>query len=484
MLMWALLGLLALVNGVGAFASLPLQPGRLDAMARWSLQEPAAPAKPEESILYAQDLVEAKEPEIRNSAEAEPERFLEGRALMDDVLDTVVRIYATHSVPSFSMPWQRQRQEQSTSSGFLIEGRRIITNAHSVEYSSMIQVRLRASDHKYVARVLAVGEECDLAVLTVDEDDFWEQTHPPAFGALPELQDDVVVLGYPVGGETLSITRGVVSRVEMTVYTQAGMELLSMQIDAAINPGNSGGPVLNAAGEISGVAFQSLDGEGIENIGYVVPVTVVKHFLEDVHRNGHFSGFPRLGTHLQGLESPALRNSLGMQDGDTGMLVTEVEPISPAAGVLKAGDVLLDVDGLKVACDGTVPFREGERIALRYYFTNRFPGDVINLKCLRNGQVTQCSVELGPVRSLCPAHFDGKVVNTSRTTHAVHAPARVSHGDVYCRWSWTTASALWRGAEGSLYGFCPCPLRRHGNTTYLPERPRPLLLPYRHPPTQ
>lgn len=72
---------------------------------------------------------------------------------------------------------------------------------------------------------------------------------------------------YPVGGECVSITAGVVSRVEMTVYAQAEEELLSIQIDAAINPGNSGGPVVNDDGEVVGVAFQSLGDSDVENIG-------------------------------------------------------------------------------------------------------------------------------------------------------------------------------------------------------------------------
>ncbi|CAM9890171.1 unnamed protein product, partial [Choristocarpus tenellus] len=66
--------------------------------------------------------------------------FGEDRGYMEGILDNVVRVYCTHNLPSWSMPWQRLRQEQSTSTGFIIDGRRIITNAHSVEYSSMIQV--------------------------------------------------------------------------------------------------------------------------------------------------------------------------------------------------------------------------------------------------------------------------------------------------------------------------------------------------------
>eukprot|EP01035_Chromulina_nebulosa_P034739 gene34739-46648_t len=62
------------------------------------------------------------------------------------LLNGVVRIYCTHSLPNFGMPWQRQKQEFSTSTGFMIDGRRILTNAHAVEYGSLIQVKKRQSE--------------------------------------------------------------------------------------------------------------------------------------------------------------------------------------------------------------------------------------------------------------------------------------------------------------------------------------------------
>ncbi|CAM9211853.1 unnamed protein product [Phaeothamnion confervicola] len=337
-----------------------------------------------------------------------PPSFLDDRDYMDDILDNVIRIYCTHNLPSFSMPWQRLRQEQSTSTGFVIEGQRILTNAHSVEYCTIIQVRKRGSDRKFQARVLAVGDECDLAVLTVEDPDFWRDAWPlELVGEVPQLTDDVTVLGYPVGGDCISITAGVVSRVEMTVYAQAGLELLSIQIDAAINPGNSGGPVVNDRGEVVGVAFQSLEGDDVENIGWLVPVNVVQHFLEDVRRHGRYLGFPRLGASLQHLESPALRKSLGMAERQTGVLVADVEPICPASRVLQKGDVIMSADGIRVANDGTIPFRDGERVALRYYFSQLFPGDSVRVTVLRGGRVTVVTAPLYVSDALVPAHFYG-----------------------------------------------------------------------------
>jgi len=155
------------------------------------------------------------------------------------LFDGVIRVYCTHSQPSFSMPWQRQKQEFSTSTGFVIDGGRILTNAHAVEYGSLIQVKKRQSEKKYVASVIAVGHECDLAMLSVDDPTFWDGLEPLNFGNIPELLEDVSVIGFPVGGDSLSITSGVVSRIEMQEYAQASAELLAIQIDAAINPGQT-----------------------------------------------------------------------------------------------------------------------------------------------------------------------------------------------------------------------------------------------------
>lgn len=128
------------------------------------------------------------------------------------------------------------------------------------------QVKRRGDDTKFLAKVLAIGTECDVALLTVDDGAFWEGLRPLEFGGLPRLQDAVAVVGYPIGGDTISVTSGVVSRIEVLSYAHGSTELLGIQIDAAINSGNSGGPVFNSRGECVGIAFQSLTGDA-ENIG-------------------------------------------------------------------------------------------------------------------------------------------------------------------------------------------------------------------------
>lgn len=77
-----------------------------------------------------------------------------------------------------------------------------------------MRVKRRGDDKKHLARVLAIGTECDLALLTVDDADFWDGLNAMTLGPMPSLQESVAVVGYPLGGDTISVTAGVVSRIE------------------------------------------------------------------------------------------------------------------------------------------------------------------------------------------------------------------------------------------------------------------------------
>jgi S1-C subfamily serine protease len=172
----------------------------------------------------------------------------------------------------------------------------------------------------------------------------------------------------------------------VTHYVHGTSELLGVQIDAAINGGNSGGPVLNEDGECVGIAFQSLKDGDAENVGFIIPTPVIAHFLADFARNGAFTGFPAVGFEWQPLEAPALRASLGMGPKHKGVLVTRVEPTAPGAAALRRGDVLMAFNGAPISCDGTVPFRAGERIAFGHLVAQRFVGETARLGLLRDGQ--------------------------------------------------------------------------------------------------
>ena len=108
-------------------------------------------------------------------------------------------------------------------------------------------------------------------------------------GALPSIGSMVQAIGYPMGGEQVSITEGVVSRIEYAEYNMEAQGL-RIQVDAALNQGNSGGPVI-LDGAVVGVVFSGI--EYAENIGYVIPAEEVRLFLEDIG-DGSYDGQPRL----------------------------------------------------------------------------------------------------------------------------------------------------------------------------------------------
>jgi len=199
-------------------------------------------------------------------------------SIRKELLKSVVKVFTVKTEPDYTMPWQLKRQTISTASGFIISGRRIVTNAHAIDYQTSVRVRRHGSSDKHVARVVGVGHQSDLAVLTVQDDSFWDDDCLQ-LGDIPHLHDTVTVIGYPTGGDNISVTKGVVSRIEETYYSHGAYRLLAIQIDAAINSGNSGGPVFMGE-DVIGVAFETL--VNADNIGYIIPIPVLTHFLKDI----------------------------------------------------------------------------------------------------------------------------------------------------------------------------------------------------------
>jgi len=201
-------------------------------------------------------------------------------------------------------------------------------------------------------------------------------------GGLPRLGSTVETYGYPAGGERISSTRGVVSRIEVNLYSHSEIDLhLTVQTDAAINPGNSGGPVVQD-GRVVGVAFQAA--AELENVGFFIPTEVVRHFLTDV-RDGRYDGYPELGAFTSTLESPAARRRAGLAASESGVRVDTVMPRSSADGHLLPGDVILAIDGHPIANDGTVA-RDGVRLSYGVLLDAPQAGGSVRISLLRDGE--------------------------------------------------------------------------------------------------
>ena len=320
-------------------------------------------------------------------------------------LESVVCVFSTTAAPDYGQPWAVYSEEDVTGSGFWVSSTQVVTNEHVIKHARDIRVRPHGSARKLKCRVAFASAERDLALLEVTDDAM--SPAPLTFAqSLPELYSAVAVVGYPLGGDNICVTRGVVSRVDAMSYGGGGRgeRLLVVQIDAGVNSGTSGGPALDERGHVAGVAFSSYAGSA-DNIGYLVPASVVEKFLEEATLSARCPGLCALGISWQTAQNKALRRSLGLQ-GTEGVLVTRASGSSK--GVLEPGDVVSSVGGSPVAEDGSIQLRGAERIPVAHAITSKRVGDVVDVGFVRAGAPRVAQVTLAaPVRPVpCVAEWD------------------------------------------------------------------------------
>ncbi len=297
--------------------------------------------------------------------------------------DSVVMIRSVSQGYDYVTPWKQTAMSQGVGTGFVIAGNRILTNAHNVSNYRYIELKKVGVAKRYPAKVAFVGHDCDLAVITPDDESFFEGTIPLELAGLPEVNTTVSTYGFPLGGTDISVTEGVVSRIQMDSYSHSGADShLVIQTDAAINPGNSGGPVLQG-GKVVGVAFQGL--MQADNIGYLIPTTVIEHFLKDIE-DGKYDGFGSMGVALYpGLHSESYKDYLKVPADEDGVVVIETMMHSSVEDLLRPGDVITKVGEYDVDNDGMVRIY-GLNLDMSEVVEAKQIGDKIDVTIYRDGE--------------------------------------------------------------------------------------------------
>lgn len=301
---------------------------------------------------------------------------LHAQPLPSDVYRSVVRIEAAVQIPDYSTPWNSGRFGGGIGTGFIIGDNKILTNAHVVSNARRLLITVHGSPEKHPAKVEFIAHDCDLALLSVD--DFTPFKSFPVFeiGDVPELESQVRAIGYPIGGERLSVTRGVVSRVDFNSYSHSRADQhLVIQIDAAINPGNSGGPVLQD-GKVVGVAFQGR--RDADNTGYIIPTPVIRRFLHDIE-DGSYDHYADLALSTFPLINPAMRQALKLPADGNGVLVSHVVPGGTCDGILSSGDILVAIDGNPIDSEGQILI-DGSKVDLNEIVERKLAGDSVELR--------------------------------------------------------------------------------------------------------
>ena len=309
--------------------------------------------------------------------------------------NSVVKVFSTIRNPDPFRPWTKQSPQEVSGSGVVIEGKRILTNAHVVLYAGQVQVQANQSGDKILATVEAIAPGIDLAVLKLDDESFFGTHDPvPRASVLPEIKDPVLAYGFPTGGTSLSITKGIVSRIEFTPYNFP-VSGLRIQIDAAINPGNSGGPAV-VGDKMIGLAFSVLG--GTQNIGYIIPNEEIELFLADI-ADGHYDGKPAMFDEVQKMQSPSLHAFLKLDKAVEGVVVRAPYVDSPSYP-LKKLDVITQIGATPIDDEGMVKIANNLRVRFDYLVQKTAEDGTVALTVIRDGKTRVVQLPVSPDRRM------------------------------------------------------------------------------------
>ncbi len=324
---------------------------------------------------------------------------------LSSMRNSVFRIQVMRDEPSFVEPWKRVVATPGAGSGFYIGDGRILTNAHVVANASFLTVQRDGDTTPLPARIIHIAHDADLAViepLEVAGKAALKAVRAMHLGGIPKLRSPVSTIGFPMGGDQLSVTDGIVSRISYLGYVHHGAaKHLLVQVDSAINPGNSGGPVVQGD-QVVGVAFQSF--QQAENTGYIIPTPVIRRFLRDIE-DGRYDGHPEDGITVSdwALLNPSTQAFYRLSASDGGVKVAHVSNWASPAGLIRPGDLLLAIDHQPIGVDGRVDFG-GERVDFRVLYDLKQMGDDCRFSVLREGVRRDVIVRVGGSR---PHHEPG-----------------------------------------------------------------------------
>ncbi|WP_418186647.1 trypsin-like peptidase domain-containing protein [Aliarcobacter lanthieri] len=309
---------------------------------------------------------------------------------------SVVKIFTSSSTPNYKYPWQSPKISDSSGSGVIIKNNQILTSAHVVSYGKFIEVQKEKDNKKYMATIKYISNQVDLAILEVEDKEFFEDTKPLKLSEDIKYRDNISVIGYPIGGDSISTTNGIISRIEYKKYIWSQENFLAIQVDAAINSGNSGGAAINSNQDIVGIVIQSLN--KADNIGYLVPSIIINSFLEDI-KDGKVDGLYSTETKVSTLENQYQKEFYDTKNGilvtDTDMYDIELEP----------NDILLSINDKKIYTDGNIDSKYG-KINFALELHTKQIGDIVKLKILRDKNIINVDYKIKQSKKIIPKEFN------------------------------------------------------------------------------
>ena len=276
-----------------------------------------------------------------------------------DVTPAVVAI--TNDMVITGRTWfgqEIQSKSEASGSGIIVgendDELLIVTNEHVVSDATTLSVQF-VDGSVAEANFKGQDKDADIAVIAVNFDSLSQNTIDSIKVATLGDSDGLAV-GEPVIaignalGYGQSVTTGIVSALDRTVELDNGEHAL-IQTDAAINPGNSGGALLNIDGELIGINEAKAGGNGIEGMGYAIPISTAKPIIEELMNKTTKKKAEEGKQAYLGIAGVAVaRDVAETYDMPEGIYLAQVEAGSPAdEGGLEKGDIITKFDGQSVS---------------------------------------------------------------------------------------------------------------------------------------
>lgn len=284
---------------------------------------------------------------------------------------------------------ETEEKQVSAGTGFIVTGDGlVVTNRHVIDTQDANYAVYLNDGTRLEAKLLEADTLLDIALLQIDSD---QEFKPLDLGASSELKvgQRVIAIGNALGQFSNSVSSGIVSSLSRDITAVGSESTIEdlIQTDAAINPGNSGGPLLDINGNVVGVNVAVADAE---NIGFAIKIDVVKDLLERFESTGSIAR-PVLGVRYRTITSEYAEQEDIVVDygalivGSNRRSEVGIVPGSPAEEAdLEVGDIILEIDGVKLDEDNS----------LAEVIQNKFYGDEIEIKFLREGEEKNVNVEL------------------------------------------------------------------------------------------
>lgn len=262
-----------------------------------------------------------------------------------------------------------------------------ITNSHVVENTIHIVMDVNSEVHK--CKLMYIIPEYDLAIIQPEKE--ISNVHPLKIGKSPKQLEKVVIAGFPFGGDNISTTEGIISRIDAVQYYQGLADNIAILIDAAVNFGNSGGPAITKKGEVGGVVFSGK--RSAQNMNYIIPNAILKLFVRLYINKFKWDGISYLPLVIRGLQNSTLRKVLKVPDNtNNGVVVTKLRPcnLGIKSTDFQKEDVILAINGHDITSSGKINWND-QLIDFDLYINLLQPGTKINIDIIRNGKPTKIS---------------------------------------------------------------------------------------------